>query len=170
MTRARETIGTIARLVMAGTFLWAGFAKVTNLAVAELSVQSYQLMPNQVARVIGIVLPMVEILLGLLLLVGLGTRLVAIILSLMLVAFIFGISSLWVRGIKAQCGCFGNSLIMTEAPSYPLEVFRDSMMLLATVYLVVWPRTLFSLDNWFARRDEANEDEPESEILAHQAH
>lgn len=170
MAFARITIGTIARLVMAVIFLWAGFAKVTNLAVAELSVQSYQLMPAQTARVIGIVLPMVEIMLGLLLLVGLGTRLVSIILALMLVAFIFGIASLWVRGIKAQCGCFGNSLIMTEAPSYPLEIFRDSMMLLATLYLIVWPRTFFSLDNWFSSRDEPVDEESESETFADQAH
>ena len=144
-------ISTLLRLVMGVVFLVAGLSKLSNLAIAELSVKSYQLLPNDVAAVVGVVLPILEVALAVLLLLGVGTRVTAILLSVMLVAFIVGIGSLWARGIIAQCGCFGGTLIMTEAPSYPLEIARDCLMLLATVWLVIWPRTFLSVDGWLSR-------------------
>jgi len=150
-TRVQPGISTLLRLGMSIVFLVAGIAKLSNLTIAELSVQSYQLLPNEVAAVVGVVLPILEIAMAVLLLLGIGTRVTAIVLSLMLIAFIIGISSLWARGFVAQCGCFGGSLIMTKAPSYPLEIMRDSLMLLATIWLVIWPRTFLSVDGWLAR-------------------
>ncbi len=149
--RVQPGISTLLRLVMGIVFLVAGVSKLSNLAIAELSVKSYQLLPNDVAAVVGVVLPILEVALAVLLLLGIGTRVTSIALSLMLVAFIIGIGSLWARGIIAQCGCFGGTLIMTEAPSYPLEIARDCLMLLATVWLAIWPRTFVSVDGWLGR-------------------
>ena len=150
--RIRPLISTALRLVMGVVFLVAGISKLSDLTIAELSVQSYELLPADVARIVGVVLPIVEVSLAVLLLLGIGTRATAIVLSLLLVIFIFGIASLWARGIVAQCGCFGGSLIMTEAPSYPLEIARDSVMLVAILWLVAWPKTFLSVDVWLARR------------------
>ncbi|PRZ43521.1 putative membrane protein YphA (DoxX/SURF4 family) [Antricoccus suffuscus] len=156
--RVQPGISTLLRVVMGVVFLIAGVSKLENLAIAELSVKSYELLPNDVASVVGIVLPILEVALAVLLLLGIGIRVTAIVLSLMLVAFIIGIGSLWARGIVAQCGCFGGTLIMTKAPSYPLEIARDSLMLLATIWLVIWPRTFLSIDGWLARRSTDSDD------------
>lgn len=162
----RTAIGTLARLVMGAIFIYAGYSKVIDIPLAKLSVESYQIFPREIAHVIGIALPVIEIALGLLLLIGLGTRVVSILLSVMLVLFIAGIASLWIRGINTQCGCFGGSLIATGKPNFALEIGRDLLMLAATMWLVIWPRTYFAVEDLISGRsgdyDAADEldDEP----------
>lgn len=150
--RIRTAISTLLRLIMAAVFIYAGYTKVIDIPLAKLSVESYQIFPRDIAHIIGIVLPVLEIALGLLLLLGLGTRLVAIALSVMLVAFIAGIASLWIRGINVQCGCFGGSLLAGGKPNFALEIGRDVLMLAATVWLAIWPRTYFALEDLLGGR------------------
>ncbi|WP_228389376.1 MauE/DoxX family redox-associated membrane protein [Cumulibacter manganitolerans] len=152
--RLRPAVGTAIRLVMGVVFGYAGISKILDIPVAKVSVESYRIFPREIADTIGVVLPVVEIALGLLLLLGVGTRIVSIMLSLLLIAFIAGIASLWVRGISTQCGCFGGSLIPTGRPDYPLEIARDSGMLLATAWLVLWPRTRFAVEDLLGRQQD----------------
>lgn len=148
---------------MAGVFIWAGLGKITDIELAKLSVESFQIFPREIAHIIGVALPVLEIALGVLLLVGLGTRLVAILMSLMLLAFIVAIASLWIRGINVACGCFGGSLLASERPNFAFEIGRDVLMLAATAWLVLWPRTHVALDNVIGGRAEAidHDDVPE---------
>lgn len=152
---------------MGAIFIYAGYSKIIDIPLAELSVESYQIFPREIAHVIGIALPLVELALGLLLLLGVGTRIVAVLLSGMLVLFIAGIASLWIRGINTQCGCFGGSLIPAGEPNFALEIGRDLLMLVATAWLVLWPRTYFAVEDLLARRgtdvgdDEIESDDPE---------
>src|SRR5262245_17824051 len=104
----RPWVGTLARLGLAAVWLVAGATKVTDLAASGRAVNAYQLMSFDVARVIGAALPFVEIALGVLLLVGLATRLAAGVAAALLVVFIAGISSAWARGLQIDCGCFGS--------------------------------------------------------------
>ena len=52
----------------------AGALKVTNLESSVLAVRGYQLLPYEVALVVGYMLPLLEIIVGLLLIAGLLTR------------------------------------------------------------------------------------------------
>lgn len=145
-------VSTVGRIVLAAVFAWAGLAKAGDLALSRLAVRSYQLLPDGLADVIGNVLPFVELALAALLLVGLGTRVAAALAGALLVAFNIGVSSLWIRGIDAACGCFGTSLLSDgTAESYPLILARDFGLLLL-VALVAWiPRSRWSVDASFDR-------------------
>ncbi|MBA3339853.1 MAG: DoxX family protein, partial [Geodermatophilaceae bacterium] len=135
-------------IALAGVFGWAGLAKAGDLALSRLTVRSYQLLPDAVADAIGDVLPFVEFALAVLLLVGLGTRLAASLTAALLLAFLVGVSSLWLRGIEAACGCFGTSLLPDGSPtSYPLILARDTGLLMLAV-LVAWiPVSRWSVDS-----------------------
>ena len=86
---------------------------------------------------------------GLLLVLGLGTRIAAAISAVLLTLFIVGISSAWARGLQIDCGCFGGGGYAADATSkYPWEIARDVGLLLGSVLLVVFPRTKVSLDGW----------------------
>jgi uncharacterized membrane protein YphA (DoxX/SURF4 family) len=126
----------------------AGGAKVTDLAASGRAVNAYQLMPFDVARAVGAALPLVELTLGVLLLIGLATRLAAGASATLLAVFIAGISSAWARGLSIDCGCFGGGgqLAAGQSPSYGPEIARDAALLLLAVFLIVFPRTRFSLD------------------------
>lgn len=150
-------MGVVARLALAGVFFVAGLAKISDLDVAVLSVKSYQLLPDGVAEIVGIVLPLLEMVLAVLILVGFGTRIVAAVLGLLLVMFIIGIASLWIRGMSVGCGCFGSSLLAASSPpSYAEEILRDSALLIAAGWLVCWPVTQFSLDSWLNNKELAH--------------
>src|ERR1700712_184942 len=130
--RARGTgvwqwISTAARLGLAAGFLIAGGTKVGDLAESGRAVNAYQLMSFDVAKVVGAVQPFLEIALGLLLLIGIATRLIAGIGAFLLVLFIAGIASAWARGLQIDCGCFskGGALAIGRRPTYGGEILRD---------------------------------------------
>src|ERR1700754_1017037 len=101
-------ISTAARLGLAAGFLIAGSTQSGDRAGSGGAVNAYQLMPYDVAKVLGAALPFLEIALGLLLLVGIATRLSAAIGAVLLVLFIAGIASAWARGLRIDCGCFSS--------------------------------------------------------------
>jgi uncharacterized membrane protein YphA (DoxX/SURF4 family) len=150
--RARDVLGLAARLVVGGVFLVAGGLKVGHPAVSARAVQAYQILPFDLAAYVGYALPVLEILLGILLVLGLFTRPVAVVAGLLLVVFMAGIASVWARGLSIDCGCFGQG--GTVAPGrtrYLPELLRDSGLLACAMWLVARPATLWSLDRgWFS--------------------
>ena len=148
--RVLPWLGTLARLLLGMVFVVAGATKVSDLAGSGRAVNAYQLMPFAVAKIVGAALPFVEIALGILLLVGLATRAVATIVAALLAVYIFGVASVWARGLSIDCGCFskGGQLAPGQHPSYLWDVVRDSLLLAVAVLLVVYPRTRLALDGW----------------------
>ena len=147
---ARPWLGTAVRLGLAAVWLVAGGSKVTDLAASGRAVNAYQVMPYDLAKIVGAALPFVEIALGLLLLAGLATRLSAWVSVGLLVVFLAGIGSAWARGLSIDCGCFGGggALAAGQAPSYLPEVLRDLGFLILAGFLVVFPRTRLAVDSW----------------------
>lgn len=140
--------GLLARLVVGGLWIWAGAIKLPNPESSVTAVRAYQLLPTSSADVVGRVLPMLEVVVGVCLVVGLLARLAGGLSALMQLAFIVGIVSVWSRGISINCGCFGDGGPDPDAFSkYPWEIARDTG-LLALSLLVVWlRRTPLALDN-----------------------
>ena len=150
MTRERglDLLGTLLRLVLGGVLLVAGALKVTNLGQSALAVRAYQLLPYDLAGYVGYALPIIEIVIGLLLVLGLFTRISALLGALLMLAFVIGIASAWARGLSIDCGCFGGGgTIGAEETAYPLELSRDVALLLAGAWLVRRPHTAYALDD-----------------------
>jgi uncharacterized membrane protein YphA (DoxX/SURF4 family) len=148
MATAWPWISTVARLGLAAVFLIAGGLKVGDLAASGRAVNAYDLMPYDTAKLVGAVQPFLEIALGLLLLIGLATRLSASISAVLLVIFIGGIISAWARGRQIDCGCFskGGELTGGRTAEYGPEILRDLGFLVLAGILLLKPRTRFSLD------------------------
>ncbi|WP_410813266.1 MauE/DoxX family redox-associated membrane protein [Micromonospora sp. 067-2] len=158
----RPWLGVAARLGLAAVWLVAGASKVGDLAASGRAVNAYQVLPYDVATVVGAALPFVELALGVLLLLGLATRLSAAVSVALLVVFVAGISSAWARGLSIDCGCFGSGgqLAEGQAPSYLPEILRDLGFLVLAGFLLIWPRTPVSVDGWLSA-EPAEEDEDE---------
>jgi uncharacterized membrane protein YphA (DoxX/SURF4 family) len=145
----QEWVTLAARLILGVTLLIAGLLKVTRLDASIQSVRLYQLLPWDTTSFIGTALPIVEIAVGLLLITGTFTRLSAVLGSLLMVAFIIGIASVWARGISIDCGCFGGGgAVEASKTQYPLEIARDTGLLLAGAWAAWRPRAPFAVDNW----------------------
>jgi uncharacterized membrane protein YphA (DoxX/SURF4 family) len=141
-------ISTVARLGLAAVFLIAGATKIGDLAESGRAVNAYRLMPYDVAKVVGAAQPFLEIAIGLLLLIGIATRLVAGIGAVLLVIFIAGIISAWARGLRIDCGCFsaGGDLGAGQLPTYGREILRDIGFLVLAGILLWKPYSRFSVD------------------------
>lgn len=141
-------IGLVARLVLGGVLLVAGALKVGTPLVAARAVQAYQILPFDLAGYIGMALPVIEIILGALLILGLFTRPAAIGGTLLMVVFIAGIASAWARGLSIDCGCFGGGgTVAPEETQYGIDIARDVAFALCGLWLILRPRTALSLDS-----------------------
>jgi uncharacterized membrane protein YphA (DoxX/SURF4 family) len=146
--RGLDLLGTVLRLVVGGVLLVAGALKVTNLGASALAVRAYQLLPYDLAGYVGYGLPVLEIIIGLLLIVGLFTRAASLVAGLLMLAFVIGISWAWAKGLSIDCGCFGGGgEIASARTAYPLELTRDVALLVAAGWLVRRPATAYALDS-----------------------
>ena len=149
----RDVIGLLARLGLAAVWLISGIIKAVDPRTTVVAVRAYQIFPGSLVGIIAGILPFLEIALGVLLVVGLATRLTAVLSAVVLVAFIAGVISAAARGLSIDCGCFGGGGdVAAGQTAYTEEILRDLGFLALAVYLIVWPDTPLSVDRWVRRR------------------
>lgn len=123
-----------ARLILGGVFVYAGVSKVVAPREFAEIVVSYHILSAKVAIYFAYVLPWVEIMLGILLVLGLGVKKAALILSVLLIAFIGAVLIRHFNGLAVSCGCF------SPKSSGPVSIFliigRDAILLICGAYLV----------------------------------
>ncbi len=142
-------IGLLFRLVLAGILGYAGFVKIIEPDGARLAVLAYRVFPVEWTSFLGWALPATEIGLALLLLIGLFTRWAAGVTALLMLGFIAGIISVWVRGYSIDCGCFGGGGDVSAegvVTRYLTEIARDVIFAAMASWLVIRPCTKWSLD------------------------
>lgn len=140
--------GLLARAVVGGVWLVAGALKLPDPAESVRAVRAYELLPESVVPTVGHLLPLVEVVVGACLLLGLLTRINAAVSVLLFAAFVFGIAWAWAQGLQIECGCFGGGGEKAGASSdYPLEIARDLGLGALSAYLLWRPRTPLALDS-----------------------
>ncbi|NUR92176.1 MAG: DoxX family membrane protein [Nonomuraea sp.] len=142
-------VTTVARLVLGITLIVAGWLKIGSPAESITAVKAYQLLPDAIATTVGYGLPILEIVVGVLLVVGLLTRVAAVVAALLMAAFVFGIAWAWTHGLRIDCGCFGGGgqLKAGQEPQYFLEILRDFGLTLLGLWTARFPSGRFSLDS-----------------------
>ena len=149
----KEWCGLVVRLVTGGVWIVAGSLKLPDPAASVQAVRAYQILPSAVVPTVGQLLPVVEVVVGAALVLGLLTRGAAVVSALLFLAFVVGIAAAWARGITIDCGCFGGGGFDPDAASqYPWEIARDVVLLVLSGYLVWLPRTRLALDHLLFRR------------------
>jgi len=151
--RVLDLVGLLARLVLGGVLLVAGYLKLVDLDGAVRSVVAYDLFDYEVAKFIGLTLPVLEVAVGVLLILGLLTRAAGFGGTALMVVFVAGIASAWARGLSIDCGCFGTGgPVAPGATRYLEEIVRDIALAAAGAWLLVRPRTPVSVDTLLTRR------------------
>jgi uncharacterized membrane protein YphA (DoxX/SURF4 family) len=141
-------VTTVARLVLGVVLISAGGLKIGNPSDSVVAVKAYQLLPDSIAVLVGYALPIVEIVVGVLLVVGLLTRVAAVIAGVLMFAFVFGIAWAWAKGLRIDCGCFGGGGRLGEGqePTYLLDILRDFGLVLLGAWTARFPPGRFALD------------------------
>lgn len=95
-----------ARLVLAGTFLYAGWSKAADPVGFARQVANYQLLPYAANYLVAAALPFVELLAGGLLLVNRKVRPAVLVLGGLNGVFMIALATVAARGLDIDCGCF----------------------------------------------------------------
>jgi uncharacterized membrane protein YphA (DoxX/SURF4 family) len=146
----RRAVIWIGRLLIGGIFVYAGYAKLTqpnhnlwpwfmlkfsvaaNLSTFAFQVESYKVLGPEASSFVAHTLPYVEIVLGLLLLVGWGLRIWATAVSAILLGFLTVVTRAYLLHMDINCGCFG-----TPEPLTIMTVLRDGALVALAVAMTV---------------------------------
>jgi uncharacterized membrane protein YphA (DoxX/SURF4 family) len=137
-------------------FLFSSYPKLRDLAGFSLVVQQYGILPDPLVTPFAYALPFGEFLLGVMLLVGLFTRLAAFGGAGLMVVFIIAISYNLAIGNSPECGCFEVGGQSGDVLGWPL-LLRD-IGLLALLGLTFFDSARwFSVDRWLKGTDASGE-------------
>ena len=122
-----------ARTFLGAVFIYAGLVKVVAPKEFAMTVVNYRLLPENTAVYLAYILPWVEVMLGVLLILGLGVKRIALALSFLLVVFAGAVLIRHLNGPGGGCGCF--SLKSSAPENVVLVVLRDFGLLACGAFL-----------------------------------
>ena len=110
-----DLLTLVSRLLIGGMYIYASFYKVIEPGSFAKSIWYYHLVPGNMINLMAIVLPWVELVVGIALIVGVAYRGAVLWANLMLVFFIVALVTTIARGISVDCGCFRAAASGTHA-------------------------------------------------------
>jgi uncharacterized membrane protein YphA (DoxX/SURF4 family) len=123
-----------ARLIMAGIFIYASFDKIAHPAAFAKDVYNYQILPDALINLTALVLPWLELVLGLCLLAGVWMPGAVLSANGLLLAFFSALLFNMARGLDINCGCFSTGS-ETPAMSPGWFLIRDALFLAVAIFL-----------------------------------
>jgi uncharacterized membrane protein YphA (DoxX/SURF4 family) len=146
-----DVVGTLVRVGLAAVWLVSGAVKLADPGQTYLAVKAYDVLPDGWVHPLATALPLLELAIGVFLLIGLGTRVAAVVAGILLVFLVAAVAQSWARGLTIDCGCFGGGgQVAAGQTRYPQEIARDVGFLALAGWLIARPRTRFALDGWLA--------------------
>ena len=102
----RSVIALLCRVILGVILVYASIDKIVHPAEFAKSIGNYNVLPFGLENLLGIVLPILELLVGICLVFGIMLDGSAIITAGMMTVFIIALSQAMIRGIDINCGCF----------------------------------------------------------------
>jgi uncharacterized membrane protein YphA (DoxX/SURF4 family) len=146
--RWRDPLGLAARLAAGGIWLAAGIAKALDFDAFHVQLEGYDVLPHEAVSWVAYGLPLLEIVLGGYLIVGLLVRPAAWLSLGLLVVFIAAQAQAWARGLAIDCGCFGTVDVQRVGAG---TILRDFLLSIPTVVVLAVGGGRYSLDRLLRR-------------------
>ncbi len=138
------------RLLVGCIFVYASVEKVFDPGAFSLLIDNYKMLPAGYSLIIASTLPWVELVCGLAIIFGTGTRGAALVLGLLTVGFTGAVASGIVRGLDISCGCY--TLDPTVGKIGWPKVIENTGLVLLFLFLVYSTGTRYTLDSMFRSR------------------
>ncbi len=134
-------ITLICRLVLGGVFVIASLHKIIDSQDFAFAIYNYRLLPESLINVVAIALPWLELLAGLAVIFGFGTRGAALILAGLVAIFALALGISLARGLDITCGCFSSE----GGKITGLYLIRDLGLFVIALQVLLFYKGHFSL-------------------------
>ncbi len=129
----------ISRLVLGAIFIYASVDKALHpLAFAQI-IHNYRIAPPDSINIAAVILPWIEILAGVLIIIGYKIRGSNYVLGGLLIFYIILLSVTAIRGINVNCGCF--STAATVRSNLIAVIVRDLIFLIFSLHILFFYKT-----------------------------
>jgi uncharacterized membrane protein YphA (DoxX/SURF4 family) len=142
MLKNNPYIPLISRIIVGSVFIVVGVTKILDPKLFANEIGNYDLLPNYVLHIPAIILPWIELVVGMLLVLGIKLKTNSLIAGTLLVIFTIGVITAWSRGLDINCGCF--SAIKEEKVGLS-KVLQNSGLILLTILTFISNSTKFKL-------------------------
>jgi uncharacterized membrane protein YphA (DoxX/SURF4 family) len=120
-------VSFLFRLLLGSIFVYAGVVKGMDPSGFAQAIYNYRILPGWMIHPMAILLPAVEVLVGLSLLLGVWVPGGSLLASSLLSAFAVALGLNLIRGLDIDCGCFGGG--PGEGSGTRLYLVRDLVLL-----------------------------------------
>jgi uncharacterized membrane protein YphA (DoxX/SURF4 family) len=150
----------VARLIMAAIFIYASLDKIAHPAAFAKDVYNYQILPDAMINLTALILPWLELFLGLCLVAGIWLPGAVITVNGLLILFMSSLVFNLARGLDVNCGCFGSDGL-GPSMSTGWYLLRDTLFLAVGIFLfyAVFFQPGLKLQNISGRLDEGKKGE-----------
>ncbi|MGA9263108.1 MAG: MauE/DoxX family redox-associated membrane protein [Desulfobacterales bacterium] len=144
-------MGLFLRVYVGGVFIYASMYKINYPTEFAETIAAYQLIPYWAINLTALILPWIELVAGVLLILGIRTKSTAAVIGFLLLVFSLAILVTMVRGIPIGCGCFTS----VDEPMGWRTLVRDLMWLVMTLQVYLFPSALRAENRLFKSLREA---------------
>jgi uncharacterized membrane protein YphA (DoxX/SURF4 family) len=129
----RPLVVRLGRIALAAVFLYAAYTKLREpWMVFAMEIDAMKVVPGASVESVARTMPWFELALGVLLLIGIQTRFVGSVATVLLGTFFTMLLVLYLRGFQGDCGCFGPGEQLG-----PKTLARDGVLVLLSIW-VTW--------------------------------
>ena len=96
----------LARFILGAVFIYASLDKIADPVGFSTNIDNYHISPIAINNLAALILPWIELIIGLSLITGVFLDGASILTIGLLAFFIFIITQAYMRGISLECGCF----------------------------------------------------------------
>jgi uncharacterized membrane protein YkgB len=132
------------RLYIGGLFIYASMYKINYPAEFAETIASYEMLPYWSVNFMTVVLPWIELICGILLIIGIRARTATAVIGCLLILFTIGIVVNVIRAAPISCGCFHT----IEDKISLWTVLRDIIWLIITIHIFCYDKA-FQLEKRF---------------------
>ncbi len=139
----------LLRVVLGGVLIAAGGLKLFAMPAMAESIINYQVMPEAYVNIVAIILPPMEVVVGVCLIAGLFYRGAMLITISLFVVFLVSVAYAMSQGYDIDCGCFGTANVTKVGL---LALGRNTLLLIGAILLWVLNSSRCQVDNWWLNK------------------
>ena len=137
----------VFRLIIGFVFIYASIYKLANPDDFAKNIANYKILPFFLINIVAIILPWMEIILGLFIIFGLFIKASSYMISVIMTVFTLLVLLTILRGIDISCGCFSSDL--NSSPIGWQKFIENVLLTMISLVIYYSNETFLSAERYF---------------------